>query len=126
MSDLGVETTPQKYLAFTHSVRSTRELLNSLTPTGKVYGLIICLSGLFNFLQTALDALTHQAFYDNPIPVNIMLLSVALVVGTALTLFVWRESEIIGKGQLQAEAEAAVEQPMPSLPQIETRDYGTL
>jgi hypothetical protein len=91
-----------------------------------VYGLIICLSGLFNFLQTPLDALTHQTFHDNPVPVNIMLLSVALVVGVALTLFVWRESKIMSKEQLQAEAEAAVEQPMPSLPQIETRDYGTL
>jgi hypothetical protein len=77
-------------------------------------------------VQTGLDALTHQAFGDNPIPVNIMLLSVALVVGTALTLFVWRESKIMGKEQLQAEAEAAVESPMPSLPTIETRDYGTL
>jgi hypothetical protein len=58
-----------------------------------------------------------------------MLLSVALVVGTALTLFVWRESKIMSKEQLQAEAEAAIESPMPampSLPQIETRDYGTL
>jgi hypothetical protein len=91
-----------------------------------VYGLIICLSGLFNFIQTPLDALTHKVFNHNPIPVNIALLSVALVVGTSLTLFVWRESKVMDKEALRAEAEAAPEQAMPGLPQIETRDYGTL
>jgi hypothetical protein len=91
-----------------------------------VYGLIICLSGLFNFIQTPLDALTHKTFNHNPIPVNILLLSVALVVGTSLTLFVWRESTVMGKEALRAEAEAAQEQAMPALPQIETTDYGTV
>jgi hypothetical protein len=70
--------------------------------------------------------LTHKAFDKNPIPVNIMLLSAALVVGGALTIFVWRQSKVIGKQQLRAEAEAAPEQSMPALPQIETRDYGTM
>jgi hypothetical protein len=79
-----------------------------------------------------MDWLTHQVFENNPVPVNIALLTVALVVGTALTLFVWRESSIMNKEHMQEEAEAAAEQPMPSLPslpslpQIETRDYGTL
>ncbi|RMZ75449.1 hypothetical protein DV737_g5295, partial [Chaetothyriales sp. CBS 132003] len=37
---------------------------------GKVYGLIICLAGLFNFLQSPLDAATHVVFDGNPIPIN--------------------------------------------------------
>jgi hypothetical protein len=73
-----------------------------------------------------MDALTHKTFNNNPVPVNIMLLSVALVVGCALTIYVSRKSKYMGKEALRAEAEAAPQQTMPALPQIETRDYGTI
>jgi hypothetical protein len=73
-----------------------------------------------------MDALTHKTFDNNPVPVNIMLMSTALVVGSALTVYVSRESKYMGKEALRAEAEDAVEHAMPALPQIETRDYGTI
>ncbi|KAE8375549.1 major facilitator superfamily domain-containing protein [Aspergillus bertholletiae] len=56
---------------------------------GKVYGLIICLSGLGNFAQAGLDALTFKVFHRNPIPVNAILTLVACLVGIGLVGFVW-------------------------------------
>lgn len=55
---------------------------------GTVYGLIICLSGLFNFSQSGLDVLFHQTFHGNPVPVDIMLLLLGLIIGVALVSFV--------------------------------------
>ncbi|KAI7596624.1 hypothetical protein KC319_g23389, partial [Hortaea werneckii] len=37
---------------------------------GKIYGTIICLSGLVNLFQPAIDALNYDAFHGNPIPIN--------------------------------------------------------
>ena len=82
---------------------------------GKVYGLIICLAGLLNFSQSGLDALTHKAFKKNPIPVNVMLLGVALSVGLALIAYVWRKSRQMQREYLEDEAEDAEETRMPSL-----------
>lgn len=76
---------------------------------GKVYGLIICLSGLFNFAQSGLDALTHGTFKNNPVPVNIILLVAAFVVGVALVGFVWSKSRSQEREELEVEAEEADE-----------------
>lgn len=56
---------------------------------GRVYGAIICLSGLANFSQYGLDALTHHTFDGNPIPINAALAIAGFVVGTALVTFVF-------------------------------------
>ncbi|KAL8686191.1 MAG: hypothetical protein Q9218_007282 [Villophora microphyllina] len=80
---------------------------------GRVYGLIICLAGLLNFSQSGLDALTHKGFRGDPIPVNIILLVLALVVGVALVGFVWYQSRKIERDRLEDEAEGATEQLMP-------------
>lgn len=101
---------------------------------GKVYGLIICLSGLFNFSQSALDALTHKVFHRNPIPVNIILLAIALIIGVALVWYVWRKSRNIAKQDLREEAEEAEERLIPGADidglreaeGIGSRDYGTV
>ncbi|KAI1213903.1 MFS general substrate transporter [Annulohypoxylon truncatum] len=55
---------------------------------GTVYGTIICLSGLFNFSQSALDYLFHRTFRGNPVPVNLLLLSLGLVIGICLVGYV--------------------------------------
>jgi hypothetical protein len=55
---------------------------------GRVYGTIICTSGLVNLSQTAVDALTKGTFGGNPIPVNIFLAASAFVVGTTLVTYV--------------------------------------
>jgi multisubunit Na+/H+ antiporter MnhC subunit len=97
---------------------------------GKVYGLIICLAGLFNFLQTPLDALTHKTFGGNPRPINLILLAIAMVVGFSLTFFVYKQTQILSKEALRREADQAEERLLPAGNgqdnSVETRDYGTI
>jgi MFS family permease len=81
---------------------------------GKVYGLIICLAGLLNFLQSPLDAVTHVVFDLNPIPVNAILTGTAVVVGGALVAFVTVKSRKAARQELEDEAENATEHLMPN------------
>ena len=90
---------------------------------GKVYGLIICLAGLLNFSQSGLDALTHKAFKSDPMPINVILLITAFVVGVALVGFVWRKSKEMEREYMEEEAEEATEERMPDT--LETSQYGT-
>ncbi|KAK8125337.1 MFS transporter [Apiospora kogelbergensis] len=69
---------------------------------GTVYGTIICLSGLFNFVQSGLDFLFHETFGGDPAPVNIMLLLLGLVIGVALVGFVWHKARMMRKKALAA------------------------
>ena len=95
---------------------------------GKVYGLIICISGLFNFSQSGLDALTHQVFDGNPLPVNIILLSSVFVVGVVLVGYVHRQSLIMARDWLEEEAEDAVEVVMPDVSEgpLPENGFGTM
>ncbi|KAL6702504.1 hypothetical protein ACN47E_001594 [Coniothyrium glycines] len=96
---------------------------------GKVYGLIICLAGLLNFSQSALDAATHKTFHNNPVPVNVILLSLALLVGIALVGFVWSRSHKILRENIEEAAERSVgterEQLMPTA-EVGVNDYGAV
>ena len=74
---------------------------------GTVYGTIICLSGLFNLSQSGLDFLFHQAFGGNPVPVNIILMSVGLGLGICLVLYVGTKARGIRRKLLEREAEHA-------------------
>ncbi|EHY57248.1 Protein FMP42 [Exophiala dermatitidis] len=89
---------------------------------GKVYGLIICLAGLFNFLQSPLDAATLVLFKGNPIPVNLILMGVAVLVGAVLVVFTYVKSRSMKREQLEAEAEGASEALMPN---ANGSSYGT-
>jgi hypothetical protein len=80
---------------------------------GKVYGLIICLAGILNFSQTALDTMTHRVFHMNPIPVNLFMLAMALSVGLALAGYVWYKSRSMARKYLEDEAEDAPETRIP-------------
>jgi MFS family permease len=80
---------------------------------GKVYGLVICLAGVLNFFQAGLDALTHKTFGNDPIPVNLILMGSALVVGIALVGYVARKSYTMHREKLEEEAESARETLMP-------------
>ena len=95
------------------------------------------MAGLFNFSQSALDALTHKAFDNNPIPVNLILLIIALGVGGALVIFVYHKSKTIGVDGLREEAEEAEEAEERLMPGVEngvdwaqngngSRTYGTI
>ncbi|CAG8364682.1 unnamed protein product [Penicillium salamii] len=55
---------------------------------GRVYGAIICLSGIANFSQYGLDSLTHHTFDGNPIPINAALAIAGFIVGSALVGYV--------------------------------------
>ncbi|KAK1503347.1 major facilitator superfamily transporter [Colletotrichum tamarilloi] len=76
---------------------------------GTVYGTIICLSGLFNFLQSGLDVLFHQTFGGDPVPVNVILLSAGLAVGIALVGYVALKARGLKRKMLEQEAEASVQ-----------------
>ena len=80
---------------------------------GKVYGLIICLAGLLNFSQSGLDAMTHKVFHRDPLPVNIILLVIVLVVGVALVGYVYHQSRHLKRDALEEEAEEAADTRMP-------------
>ena len=82
---------------------------------GKVYGLIICMAGLLNFSQAGLDALTHKTFNRDPLPVNLILLFIALLVGLALVGFVYWKSRVLRRDQLEEEAEETPDTVMPSV-----------
>ena len=80
---------------------------------GKVYGLIICLAGLLNFVQSPLDAATHVYFKNDPVPVNVVLLSVAVAVGLALVSYTGWKARSMKRELLENEAEGARETLMP-------------
>ena len=80
---------------------------------GTVYGFIICLAGLFNFSQSGLDALCHKVFNNNPVPVNLILLGAALLVGGSLCIFVGVSAYKIQREGLENDAEHAQETVMP-------------
>lgn len=108
-----VSSVPSTSLLFTGNADPPRSDYSAkvfgFATFGKVYGLIICLAGLLNFSQSALDALTHKVFDNNPIPVNLILLGVALIIGVALVGFVYRKSKTLQHEMLNEEAFAAQE-----------------
>lgn len=92
---------------------------------GKVYGLIICLAGVLNFSQSALDAATHKVFKNDPVPINVILLGLALLVGIALVAFVYSRSHKIMRENIEEEAEEASERLMPGV-SVGVQDYGAV
>ncbi|KAE9366451.1 MFS general substrate transporter [Stipitochalara longipes BDJ] len=66
---------------------------------GKVYGAIICLSGLVNLSQYGIDSLTIETFQGNPTPVNVVLAAAGFGVGSVLVIFVWYQGKIVGVGE---------------------------
>lgn len=63
---------------------------------GRIYGTVICVSGLGQLIQPALDALTHGPLHENPILLNVAFAVSGSVIAAALTMFVYvktRENE---------------------------------
>ncbi|OTA58332.1 putative MFS transporter [Hypoxylon sp. EC38] len=71
---------------------------------GRIYGTITCLSGLVNFVQSGLDALTHGPLEGNPTPVNAAMAVGGTILGVALTVYVVVQGR---KFQQKKEKEAA-------------------
>ncbi|KAH8671599.1 FMP42 protein [Xylariales sp. PMI_506] len=59
---------------------------------GRIYGMLTCISGLVNFSQSGLDALTHGPLNGDPTPINIFMAVVGTAIGIALTSFVYIKS----------------------------------
>ncbi|GAB1310430.1 MFS transporter-like protein Fmp42 [Madurella fahalii] len=74
---------------------------------GTVYGTVICLSGLLNFSQSGLDYLFHETFNENPVPVNVLLLSLGLVIGVVMVAFVGVKARRLKRKMLEREARGA-------------------
>ncbi|KAG6007407.1 hypothetical protein E4U43_000304 [Claviceps pusilla] len=55
---------------------------------GRIYGTIVCCSGLINLAQSGLDAVTHEVLGGNPTPINIAFVVTGTVVGSTLSIFV--------------------------------------
>ncbi|KAJ5691944.1 hypothetical protein N7462_001367 [Penicillium macrosclerotiorum] len=76
---------------------------------GRVYGTIICISGIVNFSQYGLDVLTHSVFSENPTPINIGLAIAGFIIGWVVVTFValagrqpdWDEEDESSRGLAQ-------------------------
>lgn len=66
---------------------------------GTVYGTMICVSGLTIFSQPALQALVHDAFYEDPGPINLYLAGTGLIIGVALVMYVDTKARVIRQNQ---------------------------
>jgi hypothetical protein len=89
---------------------------------GRVYGMIICLSGLVNFGQSGLDALTHGPLNGDPTLVNIFMGVTGTVLAIALTSFVYIKSR---NYNLETHEGAGVDERM-SLIREDAGEYGTM
>lgn len=98
---------------------------------GRVYGTIICFSGLVNLSQTGIDALTKGSFDGNPTPVNSALATVAFLFGTSLvtyvTVQVYRMRKRLDEDDAMTVTNTDVGSIMESLlEEDEPRSYGTV
>lgn len=98
---------------------------------GRIYGAITCLSGLFNFSQSALDALTHGPLEGNPTPINIAMAAAGTACSLLLTGWVMfkgrqyeRDMQDQGAQQQPALGQAVVER-MPLIRES-TAEYGAI
>ncbi|KAH5368081.1 hypothetical protein HBI48_061300 [Parastagonospora nodorum] len=98
---------------------------------GRVYGTIVCFSGLVNLSQTGIDALMKGYFGGNPVPVNILLTVAAFLIGTALVVYVtvnvYRMRKMMDQDDAMTVTEADVGSIMESLLEDdEERNYGSI
>jgi hypothetical protein len=81
------------------------------------------LSGIVNFSQSGIDALTLVKFHGNPTPVNITLAGAGFVVGSVLVAFVWYEGKIVAQRQLRDSEDAERERLIPEEDEDESEGW---
>lgn len=67
---------------------------------GRIYGTVICVSGLAQLVQPALDAAMHGPLHEDPVPLNVAFAVSGTVFSAALTVFVYvqtRQNAVAGK-----------------------------
>lgn len=72
---------------------------------GRIYGTIVCVSGLVNFVQSGLDAITHGPLHGDPTPINIAMGSGGALIGAALTIFVAVKGRVFVEEKVDIEAD---------------------
>ncbi|KAF1817200.1 amino acid transporter [Eremomyces bilateralis CBS 781.70] len=80
---------------------------------GRIYGAIICFSGLINFSQSGLDALTLDLMSGNPTPVNAGMTIAGAIIGGALTVFAAVEGRHVREKQMEEDADAERQSLLP-------------
>ncbi|SCU79599.1 LAFA_0B04236g1_1 [Lachancea sp. 'fantastica'] len=93
---------------------------------GTVYGLLMCLSGIFNMGQSYLDKLTHTRFNMNPTPVNLILVSLTALSATTLITFLFKESQNRDKKIRALEQIMATEEPVQETSADAEAPYGSI
>ncbi|OAL04799.1 MFS general substrate transporter [Phaeosphaeriaceae sp. SRC1lsM3a] len=98
---------------------------------GRVYGAIVCFSGLVNLSQTGIDALTKGSFGGNPLPVNAFLTVSAFLIGSALVTYVTVQVYRMRKALDQDDAITVTNTDVGSimeslLEEDEERNYGSI
>lgn len=85
----------ERKTSFFHSDYATKVF--GFATFGRIYGTVICVSGAGQFIQPALDALTHGPLHNNPVPINALFAVAGSVISVALTLFVYTQSQSPGE-----------------------------
>lgn len=94
---------------------------------GRVYGMITCLSGLVNFSQSGLDALTHGPLNGDPTPINAVMAVIGTLIGIALTSYVYIKSRNFDVEVRQEDArQETMRRERMALIREDTAEYGTL
>lgn len=86
--------------------------------------MIICISGLVNFSQSGLDALTHGPLEGDPTPINIFMAVAGTLIGLALTSYVYVKSRNF---EVEIRQENGHQEQLESMPLIRenTAEYGS-
>ncbi|KAJ2891554.1 uncharacterized protein MKZ38_000226 [Zalerion maritima] len=93
---------------------------------GRIYGTIVCISGLVNFVQSGLDALTHGPLAGDPTPINVILGAVGAILGFVLTMFIIIRSRIFAKDEMIRAADEEIQQRLLSEEGGSMNGYGTM
>ena len=72
---------------------------------GRIYGTIVCISGMTNFAQSGFDALTHGPLHDDPTVINATMGVLGTVLGVALAAFVFIKGRVFVEEKTELEAD---------------------
>ncbi|KAI0112006.1 putative MFS transporter [Daldinia grandis] len=96
---------------------------------GRIYGTITCLSGLVNFVQSGLDALTHGPLQGDPTPINAGMAAGGTILGATLTTYVVIQGRSFRRKIQQSEAAGMVQERLHLIREereAEEASYGTM
>ncbi|OTA99284.1 hypothetical protein M426DRAFT_68132 [Hypoxylon sp. CI-4A] len=96
---------------------------------GRIYGTITCLSGLVNFVQSGLDALTHGPLQDDPTPINAAMAVGGTILSVSLTAYIVIQGRLFRQKMDKREAAERVQERLGLIREereAEEAGYGTI